>query len=148
VPLPTYLTEAQLAAYLHATLGPVADLMSYTVPASYAEPIAGTLLTLGWDAVTDADTATKTAQLRAVARWQAWQMVADQTAGYSSFSADGQSHQVNQVHVQAVARAAAAEMDALRLGVAVGGAAVSVVSVIHRHDPYSDLLDDEDKTWP
>lgn len=145
MPVPTYSTETEVAAYLHATLGRVADLMAYTVPASYAEPIASALLTLGWDAVTEADTAAKTAQLRAVARWQAWQMVADQTAGYSQFSADGQSHSPQQIHQQASARAFAAEMEAQRLGVATTGAA-TVIRVRHKHDPYDSSFAEEDRT--
>lgn len=146
MPLPTYTTETQLAAYLAVMLGPVADLLGYAVPASYEDPIAGSLLMLGWDAVTEADTATKTAQLRAVARWQAWQMVADQTAGYSAIAADGHSHHPEQIHQQATLRAAAAEMEALRLGVAVSGATVSVIRTRHKHDPYDSSWDDEDRT--
>lgn len=146
MPLPTYATESDLATYMHATLGPVATLMAYAVPGSYAEPLAGTLLVMGYVAVTEADTATKTAQLRAVARWQAWQMVADQTAGYSAFSADGQSHQPQQIHTQALARAAAAETDALRLGVAVAGATVGVTKLRYKSDPYDSSFDDSERT--
>jgi hypothetical protein len=144
VPIPSYATDASVAAYMHATLGPVADLLGYAVAYSYEEAIAGTLLMLGWEAVTEADTATKTARLRAVARWQAWQMVADQTAGYTEFSSDGQHHYAQQLHAQAKAMALAAEMDAQRLG--VGGAMVSRTKLRYPQDPYDSSFAESERT--
>lgn len=143
MPAPTAYTEESLAEYMHTMLGPVASSLGYEVETgSYGEAVNDALLMYGVDDIATVSGRENITRLRLLARWCAWKMVADHTAGDHDFSADGGSFSRSQINAQARKRLQDMESEVLAVDPAYS---VEVVKVTHKHDPYTDL-DDELRT--
>jgi hypothetical protein len=138
---PTSYTEATLAEYILAILGPVAAALGWAEQADVQETLNEALLAYGVADIADAD---DIAKLRALARREAWRAAAAATAGDYDFEADGGRYNRSQVHAQALAAFQAAMVDAMPYD---PDYAVSVDAIVHIHDPYT-VLDDEERTLP
>jgi hypothetical protein len=111
---PTAYTEKELAAYMHAELGPAAAALGLEVGLSdagdYAEAVNETILQYGVTAISQASDILK---LRALARVQAWRTAAAQMAALFDFGAEGGSYQRSQMAASAEKNLARALIDAL-----------------------------------
>jgi hypothetical protein len=107
-------TEKDLAAYMHAELGPVALALGLIVGASdagsYAEAVNETLLQYGVISISLADDIVR---LRSLARVYAWRKAVTQLAALFDFSADAGSYQRSNMFDAAEKNLARALMDAL-----------------------------------
>lgn len=118
MPLPTVYSETTLARYCHAVLDEVARQLGWTVEGgSYGEIVNEVLLALDTDDLSVWTTTLQREQLRAVARWKAWEQAADALAGYYDVTEDLQSIKRSQMHKAALASAERARDAAAALGV-------------------------------
>jgi hypothetical protein len=137
MPAPSVYTEAELAAYMHSVLGAVAAALGYTAPGSYQEAVNETLLAYGVDDIADA---TDIRKLRMLARVQAWQLAANDTAGDMDFKAGSTSFSRSQVHEQVLKNLSEAQVDALCFDPSYQ---VESGSLDWIHDPYQYRPEDE-----
>lgn len=143
---PDSYSEATLAEYMHAALGELATVMGYTAASSYTEAVNEALLEYGADSIASISGRENIRKLRAIARVMALRKVVYDTTGDYDFEADGGRYDRSQVNKQAQAALALAESEAMALG-ALAGYVVGVDSVVHVHDPYT-YLDDDDRVIP
>lgn len=135
MPAPTAYTEAGLAAYMHAQLGDVADVLGWSTGAgtgNYTEAVNEALIAYG---VGDIALATSIGKLRAVARREAWRLALNSLVARTDFTIDGQQFADSKLADAARARLAEAEADALAFGVGVL-ATVGQGTVRWVNDPY------------
>jgi hypothetical protein len=149
MPVATSYSEATLAAYLDDALGPMADVLGWSVGAnSYNLPISRTLRALGLSDVTTVTAAADLAALEAVALREAWRLVVQHLATRYDISLDQQSLKRSQLQAMAKEALLLAEADTvLALAasgvtlVASGRASVQISSIDYPTDPYGVRLD-------
>jgi hypothetical protein len=144
VPVPTSYTEAELKAFMHATIGTAAEALGWeTDNGGYDEAVNDTLLTLGVEDVADTD-ASVTA-VRALARYFVWSHVVDASSGLIQHSVDQQSFRLSDVQKQAAIALARAEAAVLALAEVIAGtitiatttaAPIRISTLRHRDNPY------------
>ena len=145
--IPTSYTEAELASYMDAILGPVADALGWSVAnGDYDEPVNSAILAYGVDDIADISGRENIEKLRALARVEAWRAVRDATAGHYDFSDGGVSLKRSQMHAQAVKNMDAAIAEAMRFG--AYGYEVVIDTIEYVHDPYRYFDDDDRVTAP
>jgi basic membrane lipoprotein Med (substrate-binding protein (PBP1-ABC) superfamily) len=103
--VPSAYTEAELQAFMLATLRDIASVLAWTGP-ELAEAVTETLISYGVDDIADA---TDIQRLRAHARVQAWTAAADALAAQSDYEADGGNYKTSQMYAQALKQLAAAQ---------------------------------------
>lgn len=132
--VPTSYNESDLASYMHSVLGSVADVLSWTVPSSYSEPINEALLAYG---VNDVSLATDIRKLRTLARREVWRAVMQATAAHIDVQLDGESFDQSQVHEQARTQFQMAQQQVLDAGYDDLSQPESwVAGVKYKQDPY------------
>jgi len=132
---------------MKTALGAVADAVGLTTtPDDYQEAVNAALLTYGADDIAGITGRENIQKLRALAKIEAWKLVLAQTAGDFDFRADGGSYNRSQIYAQAVQSLLLAELDAMALGALIGYQ-VGVDKLVHIHDPYI-YLEDDDRTAP
>ena len=113
--VPSSYTEATLKAYMHKTLGKVAQLLEFSVDfGSYDEAVNQALLDYGTDDITTISGADNIIKIRALAKVQAWQLAFDNAAALMGFTADGGTYNRNQIHAMIEKNLEAANTAALR----------------------------------
>lgn len=112
MPVPTSYTEATLADYMHAVLGPVGVALNYMPATAYREPITETLLTYGTTDIATIAGAANLRKLRTLARVEVWRMVVGHVSGDFDFTADGATFSREQLHAMATANLKQAMADA------------------------------------
>jgi hypothetical protein len=149
MPVATAYTESTLASYLDEALGPMADVLGWSVGAnSYQVPISRAMRSLGLADVTTVTAAADLAALEAVALREAWRLVVQHLATRYDISLDQQSLKRSQLQAMAKEALILAEADTvLALAasgvtlVASGRASVQVSSIDYPADPYGPRLD-------
>jgi hypothetical protein len=144
MPVATSYSEATLAAYLDDALGPMADVLGWSVGAnSYNLPISRAMRALGLSDVTTVTAAADLAALEAVALREAWRLVVQHLATRYDFSRDQQSLSRSQMQKMAKEALQIAEADTvLALAasgvtlVASGRASVTFDALDYPTDPY------------
>lgn len=97
--VPTVYTEAELKAYVHGELGPVAEALTWTVAGgSYDEVVNDALLAYGNTDISEITGAENVEKLRRFAMLVAWRRVLTWTAIRVDFAADGTSVSCSQLH--------------------------------------------------
>lgn len=139
---PTAYTESELAAFMVNMLSQVAGVLGWTGLVDLQTAVDETLLAYGVD---DVAQATDIRKLRALGRREAWRAAMQATTADFDFSADGGRYDRSQVHAQAAAMFQQAEVDALTFD---DGYVVAADRLIPIHDPYTVIIDDEDRTYP
>jgi hypothetical protein len=149
MPVATSYTEGSLASYLDDALGPMADVLGWSVGGnSYNLPISRAMRALGLSDVTTVTAAADLAALEAVATREAWRLAVQHLSTRYRFSVDQQSF--DRPGMQAMAKEALALVEAdtvLALAasgvtlVASGRASVQVSSIDYPTDPYGPRLD-------
>lgn len=115
---PTTYSEATLIDYMHSVIGQeVADLFAWVVATSYEEAFNDALLIYGID---DTQLASVTGivnvqRLRTAACIAVWRQVVSHATAKFAISADGDSHQLNQVADMAIKNLARCEADGVRM---------------------------------
>jgi hypothetical protein len=149
MPVATAYTESTLASYLDEALGPMADVLGWSVGAnSYQVPISRAMRSLGLADVTTVTAAADLAALEAVALREAWRLVVQHLATRYDISLDQQSLKRSQLQAMAKEALLMAEGDvwvALAASgvtlVASGRASVQISSIGYPTDPYGARLD-------
>jgi thioesterase domain-containing protein len=149
MPVATAYTESALASFMASAIGPVADVLGWSVGGnSYNLPISRTLRALGLTDVTTVTAAADLAALEAVATREAWRLVVQHLATRYDISIDQQSLKRSQLQAMAKEALILAEADvwvALAAPdvtlLASGRAAVTIHSLTYPGDPYGPRLD-------
>lgn len=136
----TWKDDGTLQAFMLDALGTVASLLGWGV-SDVLESLNDLLLALGHDSAAEIP-ATQMRESRALARLYAWRKAVPALAGLHSFTADKSQYDLSKVMAQAKEALAAAEADAYEFNPAY---AISTVAVVHKHDPYI-MLDDDERT--
>lgn len=143
MPIPASYTESMLRDYMLSVTSNVATALGWTA-SNFTEAVYDALVAAGVD---DIDDVTDIAELRALAKVEAWRAVVDGTAADIEFTADGSSFKRNQMHEHAKGALERAEAAATAAGYGDTYApAISMGSIVHA-DPYltdEDLYDDEE----
>jgi hypothetical protein len=135
VTVPTSYTEATLKAFMHATIGAVADSLEWTtVGTKYDEAMIETLLAYG---VTDIANATDIKKLRALARREVWRSVLAEVSSDIDFSADGARYSQQQLFTMAQQQFQMASADATPFD--SSGSNVVSLETVNYGDPYMPL---------
>jgi hypothetical protein len=149
MPVATSYTESSLASSLDDALGPMADVLGWSVGAnSYQVPISRAMRALGLSDVTTVTAAADLAALEAVATREVWRLVVQHLATRYDISLDQQSLKRSQLQAMAKESLILAEADTV-LALAVSGvtlvtsgrASVQVSSLDYPADPYGPRLD-------
>lgn len=141
MPVPTGMTEQQLADYMQATLQDVAlDLAMTPVElGSYAEAVNNALIAYGTNDAATITGLSNIATLRALARVEAWRVAHARAAARYDFQDGTQSLKRSQMFAMIEKALAAAESEAAELG---GGDMVAAIDSIHySQDPYAPVPD-------
>jgi hypothetical protein len=133
MPVPTSYTEEELAQYMHAALGKVAEALGLTAPDSYEEAINDALLAYGQTDIAQISGTAGVRKLRALARVAAWRFVIANFAALYDFSADNASYSRSQLLANAEKALKVAEDAAVAYSDAYAG---KIVKVRHVNDPY------------
>jgi hypothetical protein len=121
MPLATAYTESTLASYLDDALGPMADVLGWSVGGnSYQVPISRAMRALGLSDVTTVTAAADLAALESVALREAWRLVVQHLATRYDISLDQQSLKRSQLQAMAKDALALAEADTV-LALAASG---------------------------
>lgn len=139
--VPTSYTEQQLAEYMHTVLGAVAADLGFTTVAlgSYAESVNSALIVYGNTDISTITALAGIAEIRALARVQAWKLALSTLSAYYDFSDGTQSLKRSQMFAHAQEALAMAESEAAELG--GGDMAVGLDSIHWSEDPYATLPD-------
>jgi hypothetical protein len=138
---PTSYTEAELKAYIHASLAGVAEVFGWTVAGgSYDEMVNDALLALGHSDIASVSGVQDVSRLRTVARLMAWRAVVEQSSMNFDFSADGGSYSRSQVNEMARERVSALETETAGY---LGTFAAHTQPVKYAHDPYTERTVEE-----
>lgn len=142
--LPTSYSEAELKAFLHATIGTAAEALGWeTDNGGYDEAVNDTLLTLGVSDIADSERSI--AAIRAVARYHVWSAVVEASSGLIGHSVDQQSFKLSDIQKQAMVALARAEAAVLALPEVIAGTltvavssvpSIRVLTVNNRDNPY------------
>jgi hypothetical protein len=141
MPAPTSYTETQLAQFMLNEMGNVAASLNWTVQTDVQPAIDEALLLYGVDDIGEVAGRENIRKLRALARVSMWQLAVNSLAADYDFRADGGDYKRSQLHAQAVQALDRAKADAAEFDVSVN--VVARDSIVHVHDPYAALDDDE-----
>lgn len=133
MPVPSYTSEADLAAYMENVLGAVAASLGWTAVAGDFDEAVNEAL-LAYD-VSDIEDATDIRKLRALARYYAWKAAAASLAAYYDFQSADERFNRSQMQKAAAENLRSAEADLAEFG--VGPFAAYVDSITRTQDPYA-----------
>lgn len=138
---PTVYSELSLAGYMETTLGPVAEVLGWTVGSGkLAEVVNDALVAYGVDDVAEA---AEIGKLRAIARREAWRAASDALGAFYDFDSDSERFVRSQMHKASLDSLANAERDCMALGVGAGYG-VTITSIERTVDPYAYVPPDEE----
>lgn len=135
--VPSSVSAAELADYMHGELGRIAQALSFTVPASYSGAIVKALMAYGVDTIASA---TNVPRLYALASVEAWRLASQQLTPQINTSTDGRSQNARELfeHCQMMLEDAQRVADSIPDdGTGVNRNDAGRVIVRYIRDPYS-----------